>query len=450
MITYKKIFGFAAVLVMIFQAAISAQTNGREIIELEWSDVVGTTLTENLSLETKRLEYKSQDLEEWKSLSSFLPKFEYLGTMNRQIEIPTVVFNGMTFQMGTPYTFRHSLTLSMPLWAGGARWFNYQMQRSLRKSLESELEGKEEETVLQSLQAYFGIILANSLVGTLEEAVEAAKQNYEQVQKFYDAGTATELDLQRAKANYYSTLPQLESAVNSKTMAYQNLKFMLNIDLEDSLVVKDSLMQLEFLADYKNLKLEEYIDLAGEYREDLKALELKTEAVGEGENLALSSFSPVVSVSADVQHQAMLQGDEVQWEDYTRSKAFNLVVSWSIFEGGKRFLDWQQAKIESKKMDILMRQFKDQIKLDVEKNYRSYLESIRNLNSLEVTMEQAKESLRLAELLYKEGMSTQVEVLDAQLFYTKSQSDYLQGIYNYNVNQLALLKSIGLINSIWE
>ena len=32
------------------------------------------------------------------------------------------------------------------------------------------------------------------------------KQNLEQVKKFYKAGTATELDLQRAKAQYSSTI----------------------------------------------------------------------------------------------------------------------------------------------------------------------------------------------------------------------------------------------------
>jgi outer membrane protein TolC len=65
-------------------------------------------------------------------------------------------------------------------------------------------------------------------------------------------------------------------------------------------------------------------------------------------------------------------------------------------------------------------------------------------------MVQSKESLRLSNLLYSEGMSTQLDVLNAQLVYNSSQVQYLKGIYDYNVNQLQLLKSIGKLNTIWD
>jgi outer membrane protein TolC len=58
--------------------------------------------------------------------------------------------------------------------------------------------------------------------------------------------------------------------------------------------------------------------------------------------------------------------------------------------------------------------------------------------------------MRISNLLYAQGMSSQLDVLNAQLLYTKSKSDYLRGIYNYNVSQLALLRSAGLLDKVWK
>ncbi|HKZ41994.1 MAG TPA: TolC family protein, partial [Candidatus Hodarchaeales archaeon] len=184
----------------------------KRIIFLSWKNVVDISLKDNLSLKSKSLDYEIQNLETLKSLSYFLPSLSYQGVAQHSIELPVFVFMGQRFVVGTPYMFQHSLTLSLPIVTGGSRWLNYVMQREIKKSLAEELQGKEEETVLNAMQAYYGIILSDELARSAEDASMVAKQNLLQVRKFYDAGTATELDYQRAKAQYSSTLPLLESA----------------------------------------------------------------------------------------------------------------------------------------------------------------------------------------------------------------------------------------------
>jgi len=113
-------------------------------------------------------------------------------------------------------------------------------------------------------------------------------------------------------------------------------------------------------------------------------------------------------------------------------------------------LDYQIAKIKNDQMDLLVKQAGFGADLDVEQNYYSFAEASKSLQSLKDALDQYKESLRISNLLYVQGMSNQLDVLNAQLLYTKSKSDYLQGIYSYNVSQLALLKSVGLLDKIWK
>ena len=422
----------------------------KRVIYLSWKNVVDISLKDNLALNSKSLDYEIQNLETWKSLSFFLPSLNYQGIMQKNVELPVFVFMGQRFVVGTPYNFQHSLSLTLPLFTGGSRWYNYDIQKDIKKSLKEELLGKEEETVLTSMQAYYGIILAEEINKSAEEAVNVAKQNLEQVQKFYNAGTATELDLQRAKAQYSSTLPILESSRSNKKLSVQRMKSLLNIPLSDSMVVVDRLDKTEFLKEYSNMTLDEFKELSKENRNDIRALQYQQEAIKTGEKIALGKFSPTIAISASVDHAAQLENSKIRWDDYIRAKSITLSVNWPLFEGGRKVLDYQIAKIRSEQMDLLVKQTKFAVDLDIEQNYNSYFETSKNLQSLKDALDQYKESLRISNLLYAQGMSSQLDVLNAQLLFTKSKNDYLQGIYNYNISQLALLKSVGLLDKIWK
>ncbi|RJP59712.1 MAG: TolC family protein [Ignavibacteriales bacterium] len=424
--------------------------NEKNIIYLSLDEVVTQSLNENLSLKSKILDYESQNLEVLKSYSTFLPTFSYQGMFVKNVELPVFVFMGQSFTVGTPYTFQHSLSLSLPVFTGGARIFNISAQKSIKKSLAEELKGKEAETVLNGMQSYYGIILAQSFFEIASEAVKVAEQNLTQVQNQYDAGVATELDLQRAKAQYYSTLPKLESAKSSLRISKQQLKSFLNLSLEDSLVVVDSLTTKKFLKEIDNITLTELKQLGLKNKHELLALRHQLDATNQGEYLSLANFAPKIAISASVDHQAQMEDINVSWNDYIRSKSIALAVNWPIFEGGSKIIEWQKAKIRSDQMELALKQFEDQSELFIEQSYFKYHEASSNLESLQETLKQSNESLRISNLLYEQGMSTQLDVLNAQLLYINSKIDYQQGIYDYNISQLKLLQSIGKLNTIWN
>ncbi|MBK7105628.1 MAG: TolC family protein [Ignavibacteriae bacterium] len=441
---------FFLIAILFFTEANYSQHKSKNIIHLSLDDIIEISKTDNLSLKSKILEYEYQNLETWKSYSNFLPTLSYQGLATNNLELPVFVFMGQQFVVGTKFTFQHSIDLSLPLFTGGSRWFNLNIQTNIKKSLSEELKGKEQEVVLQSLQAYYGTILANSLLKTSYEAVEVSKSNLEQVKKYYDAGTATELDLQRAKAQYAASLPSLEKAKSQKLLGLQRLKFLLNISLDDSLIVTDSLNQKDFLNDYKLSSLDELKKVSEENRFDIKSIQYKLAATKQGENIALGSFTPIIAASANLAHQAQLDNSQVMWNDYIRSKSISLSMIWPLFEGGKKILNYQQAKIQTEQMKIMLEQADKGRILNVEENYYNFSESVKTLESLKEAMIQSRESLRLSNLLYAEGMSTQLDVLNTQFLNTSNQTQYYQGIFNFNISQLNLLYSMGVLNKIWE
>ncbi len=422
----------------------------QEIVTLTWNDVVGISRLHNLDLKAARQDYRYQRLNEWKALSDFVPTISYSFRAVNNIELPEFVFMGQRIRVGTEYNFTHVFELQYPIFTGGLRFANWRIQRNLKKSLSEELRNKEDDVVSSALESYFNIMLANELIDVNQRAYQAAKANLDQVEKFYKVGAASQLDYLRAKSRYSSTIPQLSSARNAKKLAEQNLKFILNLPPQDSLVVLDTLKKIDFLGNFQNADLTNLRQTALQERPDLKGAQYQRNATKDQKLASASQFLPSVVFTSDIQQQAQLNTSEVAWDDYTRIKSAAISIQFPLFQGGKRALNYQQARIQDKKAGIQLDQFKRSILLDVENSYNQFQEADKNLASLLQTKQEAEEALRLANLTYEEGISTQVDVLGAQLSFTGSEVNYQQGIFNYNVSQLHLLKAIGKLNIIWN
>jgi len=133
--------------------------------------------------------------------------------------------------------------------------------------------------------------------------------------------------------------------------------------------------------------------------------------------------------------------------DFTKddfSKALNSSVSISIplFAGLKNSAKYQQAKIAVKESDHQYEQLKQGITLEVKGAYLKMKEALEKVQTQQKTVEQAKEARRLARLLYSEGSSTQLDVLNAGLAVQQAQMNYQQSLYEYNVALANLKKAI--------
>jgi outer membrane protein TolC len=166
--------------------------------------------------------------------------------------------------------------------------------------------------------------------------------------------------------------------------------------------------------------------------------------------MAESQFLPSVALTASRSFYAY--SDEF-WIDRGEFEAYNsvgLAVQLPLFSGGSRWNDLKQAVYSQKKLAVMEELTIDQVQLEAEQAYYQYVKSRDNLKSYKEALRAAEESLRLADLYYQEGLSTQTEILNAQLAYTQNNLALKSGIYEYNTSQIALLRAIGDLERIWQ
>jgi len=90
------------------------------------------------------------------------------------------------------------------------------------------------------------------------------------------------------------------------------------------------------------------------------------------------------------------------------------------------------------------------IRLEVTEALNNYQEARELIESQEKNVEQARESLTIAEVRYKQGISTQLEVMDSRTALTSARSQYATALHNFSLAKIALNRAMGILLITWQ
>jgi len=116
-------------------------------------------------------------------------------------------------------------------------------------------------------------------------------------------------------------------------------------------------------------------------------------------------------------------------------------VKIDILKRKDREQEIQIAKLLNSKVKHLKTQALENLAILVEKTYKEMESYKEEYNSLSSSLALAKENYRLRTIAFKEGLSTSVEVVNAQMFLLGAKTKRLNAAYNYEqkLSQLCVL-----------
>lgn len=444
---FKKKIVFFAIISFIYSVGIIsyAQSSSATILELNLETAQQIALENNPSVKLARegvLKSKAQVTE---TRAGMLPTLSVFSQAQHAWELPTMVidFPGMgkqKFKMGTENTVVAGLSLNQPLFVGGALWNGYQISRIGADISEAQLKTTENNVIVSVIEAYYGVLFANSAVEVTKQALESAEANLEQVKKFFEVGKSSQFDVLRAEVQVSNYKPMVVSAKNQQQLAESNLRMVLGIDDDTEFLFTD---ELEFTeTPLTETPLEELIEIAINNRPEVRTMKKREEIVERQVSLARASFMPSLFFSTSLQHQALKDEIDITREDFYRSSSSSLSLSIPIFSGFKNSANLQKAKIAVKESKHQEESLYNGIELEVKSAYFKLKESEENVSTQQKTIEQAKEAKRLAELMYSEGATTQLDVINAILALNQAIMNYQKSLLNYNVAIANLKKAI--------
>ncbi|HKJ66478.1 MAG TPA: TolC family protein [bacterium] len=429
---------------LLLPADLYPQTAAQDTMIVTFQQAQEIALEKNPQLLSAEKDIEKASAGVMQSFGNLLPDVSAYTNYNHNFELPifTIEFGGQkqTFRAGRFENITSGFQIQQPLYTGGAIWSGYNIARRSRDLAENQKEITRQQVLLQVRQTFYNALYTKELIAVAREAVNNVQRNLEQVQKQHDAGTASGFDLLRAKVNVANTRPQLIAAQHQHEQSITRLRTAIGLDKSIPISVQGS---LEYdPSRYENVALSELQQAALQQRPEMQNIHLRRRIQTANVRAAMSNYLPTLSFISNLQYQAQQDNLDLKNEDFIRSISAGVNISIPLFTGGTNYGQIQQAKIDLRQVDDREQQVENQIAAEVESGYYSLLDAREKIESQSQTIQQAQESLRLAELNYREGTATQLDILNAQLALQQAQTNYSQYLLQYNVASDQLSKAI--------
>lgn len=355
-----------------------------------------------------------------------------------ELEFPDPL-TGQTQRISVDFTrdYQFSLSLSLPLFTGGRLTSGFKQAKYNLLSSEEAVRQSEHVTVFNAKAAFYGCLLARDFVKVAEEAVKVAEKHFHNVKRLYEVGMASKFDLLRSEVEAANLKPQLIKARNNLKIAELNLKTLLGLDLSQDIEIKG---ELKF--ELTEPDLEDCLSKAIEKRPELSQLSYQKKMASQMLKMARASRLPSLAVSGTYNFWAdKFNFERDTWQNYY---SVNLALSVPLFNGFSTSAKVAQSKAAIRELNLTTRGFLDMVEFEVSQALLKLNEAKESLLSQEKNVEQAEESLRIAELNFSEGMATTLDVSSAQAALTQAKTNYSQALFDYVISLAQLDKAMGV------
>jgi len=402
-----------------------------ESLILEEAIRVALANNREILIAKEKIEEAKQRIKEAKT--GYFPTINLGGTYTHLNEAPSMSIPGYgSVEMGQADNYLSKLSINQPLYTSGRLSYANKGASLYYQKLQEDLKNVQNKITFQVKKAFYAVLLAQENVEVTEKALDQAKRHLAVVEDSFKVGVVSKFDLLRTRVEVANLKPDLIQARNDLRLSQESLANLLSLP-STSLKLEGEL-SLEPL----KISLEESIDKASKERGDLKSLKLQKEMLEAALKLAEVQNKPNLALVGNYQYQNPSGGEDKWGEEWN----LNLVLSIPLFDGWANRARVAQRRSQVKQINLSLEQLEAVIDLEIKKAFWDLEASEERIYAQKKNIEQAKEALSIAEVRYKSGTITNLEVLDAQLALTKVRLGYLKALYDHNVAMAELEKAM--------
>ena len=380
------------------------------------------------------------------SYSAILPSVNLTGQYNRLDEVTSFEIDTPAgkekIQFGDVDNYSAVLTVTQPVFAGGAIPARINAARLLSLFTDETVRAAVQDLIYNAEHAYYDVLLSQQLLQISTDAVRSSQAHLDNVKLRQRGGVASDFDVLRAEVELSNFQAEFIQNKNAISVAKANLIKIMGVSQESDFVLSDELLYVP-----SDITMEQAVETAYKNRPDLLGREFDIKRQRELLKIARSQYYPVISgyytnTWAKPDPHSMM---EIQWGHAWQA---GVTASIPIFDGFARegSLVEQKARLKQGQIDLIDAEETTifeltKAQLNIE-NAAEFIESQRlNLNK-------AQEGLRLAEVGYKEGTKTQVELIDAQAALTTARANHYQAIYSHIIAKLDFQRAMGTMGTM--
>ena len=286
-----------------------------------------------------------------------------------------------------------------------------------------------EQIILATDQAFYGALQAQTVTRVAEQTVTARQTVADQVQALFKSKFKSQVDLSFAQVNLSQAKLLLLYAQNNQNAALAALSAVLGYPtLENFKFIEDT---APLTAPSANV--DEMISDALARRPEMFALNYQYQSARKFQTAERDLLFPTIRAAGDVGDTPVRNPVLSNWYG-----AVGVNIEIPVFNGFQYTARAHEADLRAQAVDERQRDLRDRISGDVR---TSWLNASTAYNRLAVTqqlLDQAQLALDLADTRYRLGLSSIVELSQAQLQQTQAQISNAQAGYDYRLASAVL------------
>lgn len=292
--------------------------------------------------------------------------------------------------------------------------------------------------------AFYDAALSDRLVAITESTLAQASETLAQVELQFKVGQIAEFEVLRARvARDNQRAAVIRTRVN-RDLAYLRLKQLINVPADEPIALEANLTEPNGLlaSRWSATLAEAEAGLALIERTTVKQTEYGVRANEAAVAVTQAQFKPFVSVNSSFIAYAYDPLPAFKQRDWNLGAS----VSLPILDGGRRKASRAIAEATLEESRQQLQQVRELAELETRSAHAAYQAARAQWEATSGTVEEAQRAYQIADVRYREGLSTQLELNDARLALERAEATRAQAARDLQVtrSRLALLPDLPL------
>ena len=321
-------------------------------------------------------------------------------------------FSKVGFGSKNGYTL--GLSGSQNLFTGGRLSGLIASANATQRSARIELSAQQAQLKLDVTSAYYDAALSDRLLSIAQSSLKQTQDLLKQTQLQQQVGNTSEFDLLRAQVSVSNQLPVVIQAQSARQVAYLKLKQLLRLPFEQRIALTTSVEDSTAAPPGVDLARAQAPDTLTSHRAPVREANEAVLAQKGQLKVARSERIPTLAVSTAYSRLAYPSSGLPSLADFHPNWTVTLTTSFPIFLGGRIRGDQMIAESNVRDAQARLEQARDGAALDSRVALNTLTQAEATLAASAGTAAQAQRAYEIAEVRFKEGISTQLELNDTR------------------------------------
>jgi outer membrane protein TolC len=426
----------------------------QQVVSLSLSEAVDYAVENNPTTKNARLELLISKATIKETTARGLPQINGAYNLDYNPKIPVVFLpNQPPFgdpsnpsdvipaRFGVSYSSGLGVTVNQMIF-DGSFFVGLRAAKTLLELTNKDLKKAEIDVVENVKKAYFGVLVNQQRIRLAGANLSRIDTLLKETTALNEAGFVEKIDVSRVQVQRNNTFTQVQRSQTALEISKQILKLQMGIPIEYEVELVETLQDLSTKEALVQLLGEE-----GSDRIEIEQVVTQITLVGLDLKNNVSQYMPKINFIGNARRSGA--GNELDRvfnkSNWFGSSLVGVSMSVPIFDGFSKAARIQKNRVQLTQLENQRSFLKESFNSEL---YAAKANLRNDLNILEVqeaNLQLATEVYQIARIKYKEGIGSNLEVVNADASLIEAEINYLGALYDGLISKINLEKALGLL-----